>query len=46
VVPGGMADDLPVGVHVTGARYSDLRVLSIAQQIEDAYGVITPIDPR
>jgi len=46
VVPGGMADDLPVGVQVIGRRYSDLRVLSIAEQIEESFGTITPIDPR
>lgn len=46
VVPGGMADGLPVGVQVIGDRYTDLRVLSVAQQVEDALGVITPIDPR
>ncbi|NBQ99025.1 MAG: indole acetimide hydrolase [Actinobacteria bacterium] len=46
VVPGGMADGLPVGVQVIGDRYTDLRVLSVAQQIEDARGIITPIDPR
>jgi len=46
VVPGGMADDLPVGVQVIGGRYTDLRVLAIAGQIEAARGVLTPIDPR
>ena len=46
VVPGGLAEELPVGVQVIGARYTDFRVLSIAQQIEGALGVITPIDPR
>ena len=46
VVPGGMADGLPVGVQVIGDRYTDLRVLSVAQQVEDAFGTITPIDPR
>lgn len=46
VVPGGMADGLPVGVQVIGDRYTDLRVLSVAQQVEDALGIITPIDPR
>lgn len=46
VVPGGMADGLPVGVQVIGDRYTDLRVLSVAQQVEDALGTITPIDPR
>jgi amidase len=45
VVPGGMADSLPVGVQVIGARYTDLRCLSIAEQIESACGLDTPIDP-
>ena len=46
VVPAGMADGLPVGIQVIGDRYTDLRVLSVAQQVEDRLGVITPIDPR
>ena len=46
VVPGGMAEGLPVGVQVVGDRYTDLRVLSVAQQVEDALGILTPIDPR
>lgn len=46
VVPAGMADDLPVGVQVLGARFTDLRCLSIAEQIEDVLGLPTPIDPR
>ena len=46
VVPAAMADELPVGVQVIGDRYTDLRVLSVAQQIEDARGILTPIDPR
>jgi Asp-tRNA(Asn)/Glu-tRNA(Gln) amidotransferase A subunit family amidase len=33
-------------VQVIGDRYTDLRVLSVAQQIEDARGIMTPIDPR
>jgi amidase len=45
VVPGGMADSLPVGVQVTGARYTDLRCLALAEQIESACGLGTPIDP-
>ena len=45
VVPGGMADGLPVGVQVIGDRFTDLRCLAIAQQVEDALGAITPIDP-
>ena len=46
VVPAGMADDLPVGVQVMGARYTDLRVLSVAERIESVLGLDTPIDPR
>lgn len=46
VVPGGMADGLPVGVQVIGDRYTDLRVLAVAEQIEQSLGRITPIDPR
>ena len=45
IVPGGMAADLPVGVQVMGDRFTDLRCLAIAQQIQDAEGVHTPIDP-
>ena len=46
VTPAGMCDDLPIGVQVMGARYTDLRCLSIAEQIEAALGLDTPIDPR
>lgn len=46
VVPAGMADDLPVGVQVMGGRYTDLRVLAVAEQIESVLGLDTPIDPR
>lgn len=45
VVPCGMAEGLPVGVQVMGARFSDLRCLSVAQQIEDRRPLATPIDP-
>ncbi len=45
VVPGGVSEGLPVGVQVMGDRYTDLRCLTIGQQIEDALGPITPIDP-
>jgi Asp-tRNA(Asn)/Glu-tRNA(Gln) amidotransferase A subunit family amidase len=41
-----MAGNLPVGVQVMGARYTDLRVLGVAEQIEDRLGLPTPIDPR
>ena len=45
VVPSGLADDLPVGVQVIGDRFTDLRCLAIAEQIEVSVGRITPIDP-
>lgn len=46
VVPAGMAEDLPVGVQVMGGAYTDLRCLAVAEQIEAALGLETPIDPR
>ncbi len=45
VVPHGTADGLPVGVQVIGERFSDLRCLDVAAQIEAATGIPTPIDP-
>lgn len=45
VVPHGRADGLPVGVQVIGERFSDLRCLDIAEQIEAATDVPAPIDP-
>jgi amidase len=45
VVPCGTAAGLPVGVQVMGDKYTDLRCLAVAQQIQDAEGVHTPIDP-
>jgi len=45
VVPAGLADGLPVGVQVVGDRFTDLRCLAVAEQIEAALGVLTPIDP-
>ena len=45
IVPCGMAADLPVGVQVMGDRFTDLRCLAIAEQIQHAEGVHTPIDP-
>jgi amidase len=46
VVPAGLADDLPVGVQVSGWSFTDLRCLAVASQIEEALGLPTPIDPR
>ena len=31
VTPAGMADELPVGVQVMGARFTDLRCLALAE---------------
>lgn len=45
IVPCGTADGLPVGVQVMGDRFTDLRCLTIAEQIQDAVGAPTPIDP-
>ena len=46
VVPVGFADGVPVGAQIVAKRFSDLATLSVAQMLEDAFGVITPIDPR
>jgi amidase len=45
VVPAGIFAGMPVGVQVIGDRFHDLACLSIAALIEDAVGVLTPIDP-
>jgi len=45
VVPVGMADGMPVGAQLVGRRFSDLTCLNAAQQLEDLFGTITPIDP-
>lgn len=45
VVPHGSADGLPVGVQVIGDRFTDLRCLDVAAQIEAATEPIVPIDP-
>ncbi|MGI9007468.1 MAG: amidase family protein, partial [Streptosporangiaceae bacterium] len=45
VVPAGMADGLPVGVQVMGARYTELCCLAVAEAIENRLGPLTPIDP-
>jgi amidase len=45
-VPAGISGTVPVGVQVMGARFTDLRCLAIAEQIEEGLGSATPIDPR
>ena len=44
-VPAGVANGLPQGVEVIGGRYREGLCLEAAQTIEDALGIITPIDP-
>lgn len=45
IVPCGSADGLPVGVQIMGDRFTDLRCLAVAQQVQDAVGAPAPIDP-
>ena len=45
VVPCGTAAGLPVGIQIMGDRFTDLRCLAIAEQIERAVAPVTPIDP-
>ncbi len=45
-VPTGLANGLPTGVQVIGERFREDLCLDAAQTIEDALGVLTPIDPR
>jgi len=45
VTPAGVVDGLPVGIQVMGDRYTDLRCLTIAAEIESLVGTFTPIDP-
>ena len=45
-VPTGVDGGMPTGVQVTGRRFREDECFDGAQAIEDALGVITPIDPR
>jgi amidase len=45
ITPAGVVDGLPVGVQVMGDRFTDLRCLTVAAEIESLVGTITPIDP-
>ena len=44
-VPTGVANGLPQVVEVIGGRYREGLCLEAAQTIEEALGIITPIDP-
>jgi amidase len=46
VVPVGVSDGLPVGVQVSSWRFRDQICLSVAQILDEALGIATPIDPR
>ncbi|HEU4348114.1 MAG TPA: amidase, partial [Actinoplanes sp.] len=45
-VPVGMAGGLPQVVQIIGPRYREDLCLDAAEALEDALGVLTPIDPR
>lgn len=45
-VPVGVLDGLPQVVQIIGPRFREDLILDAATAIEDALGVITPIDPR
>jgi amidase len=45
-VPVGVADELPQVVQIIGPRYREDLCLDAAEALEQAMGVITPIDPR
>jgi amidase len=45
VVPVGVADGLPIGVQLIGARFREDLCLDAAAAIEARAGVRTPIDP-
>ncbi len=45
ITPAGIVDGLPVGVQVMGDRFTDLRCLTVAAEIESMVGTFTPIDP-
>lgn len=45
-VPVGVADGLPQVVQVIGPRYREDLCLDAAAALEEALGVLTPVDPR
>lgn len=45
-VPVGVADGMPQVVQVIGPRYREDLCLDAAAALEEALGVITPVDPR
>lgn len=45
-LPTGVGDGLPEGVQLVGGRFREGRLLALGQLIEDAAGVLTPVEPR
>ena len=45
-VPVGVVGGLPRVVQIIGPRYREDLCLDAAAALEDAFGVLTPIDPR
>lgn len=45
-VPTGIAENLPMGVHLIAGRYEEERLFVAAEVIEARCGKLTPIDPR
>jgi amidase len=45
-LPVGIADGLPQAVQVIGPRYREDLCLDAAAELEDSFGILTPIDPR
>ena len=44
--PVGVVDGLPVGAQLIGRRFADVTCLAAAELLENALGILTPIDPR
>ena len=45
-VPTGVIDGLPVGAQIMSRRFREDLCLDAAERVEEALGLITPIDPR
>ena len=46
VVNAGVANGMPLGVQLIGARFREDLCLDAAEAIEDRLGIVTPIDPK
>jgi Asp-tRNA(Asn)/Glu-tRNA(Gln) amidotransferase A subunit family amidase len=44
VAPVGMAAGLPVGIQVMGPMFSDLRCLTLAEELDNVAGLRTPVE--